>query len=115
MKFSTIFMSSLVAAQNRGQINKINAKLEKVQRELDQGTRSDGNTLLIGQMLEFYQTVIFGGNADNKDAMLAYGCYCQLLVQRKEGRGEPVDELDQLVPNQKYDFIKKLKFLRMIS
>ena len=45
-------------------------------------------------MLEFYLTTVHGINANKVDQMLSYGCYCQLLTNRKIGVGEPVDEFD---------------------
>ena len=87
-------MSSLVAAQNRGQMNEKLAQIEKFQRELDQGTRPYIDWRNIKFLVEFYETV--GGNHYSIDtyALLEYGCFCQ-FIEPKEGKGEPVDELDQ--------------------
>ena len=46
-------------------------------------------------MLEFYLS--FGGkDTSNVEAMLSYGCFGQVLVQRKEGSGLPLDKLDEI-------------------
>jgi len=62
--------------------------------EISAGTRSDGNALLISQMLEFYLLEVHGLNANKVEMMLSYGCYCQLLTSRRIGIDEPVDEFD---------------------
>ena len=64
------------------------------QLEIASGARSDGNALLISQMLEFYLTVVHELPANKVEMMLSYGCYCQLLTTRRIGVGEPVDEFD---------------------
>lgn len=68
--------------------------------EIATGARSDGNALLIQQMLEFYLTVVHEVPANKVEMMLSYGCYCQLLTTRRIGLGEPVDEFDAIC--QKY-------------
>ena len=62
--------------------------------EILQGFRSDGNALLMQQMLQFYLSVVHGVGTEEVEQMLSYGCYCQLLTTRKIGVGEPVDALD---------------------
>ena len=62
---------------------------------ISSGARTDGNALLIGQMVEFYLTVVHGLDASKVEQMLNYGCYCQLLTTRKIGLGKPVDALDR--------------------
>jgi len=63
--------------------------------EISSGVRSDGNALLIQQMLDFYLT-FNGKGTSNVEEMLSYGCFCQLLVTRKEGKGQAVDVFDEI-------------------
>ena len=70
------------------------ASIRAATAEIATGTRSDGNALLIQQMLQFYLGFA-GESTDDVEFMLSYGCFCQLLVSRKEGKGEPVDEFDE--------------------
>jgi len=73
-----------------------NVEAKATAAEIALGARSDGNALLISQMLEFYLTVIHGLSRDQVDQMLSYGCYCQLLTSRKIGVGSPVDKFDEI-------------------
>jgi hypothetical protein len=97
MKFSSVVLSTLAAtaaAQQRPDAQRM-AKIRNAQNVIRTGVRSDGNALLIQQMLEFYLS-FSGQDTSNVEAMLSYGCYCQLLVQRKEGKGEPMDKFDEI-------------------
>ena len=70
------------------------AKIELAQEAIKSGTRTDGNALLIQQMLEFYLS--FSGQDTSKaPEMLSYGCFCQILGERQEGKGKPRDDLDE--------------------
>ena len=91
MKISYIFAGSLASAAS---ITDANTGARQAINEIAAGTRSDGNALLISQMLEFYLTTIHGVSANKVEQMLSYGCYCQLLTTRQIGLGKPVDEFD---------------------
>jgi len=98
MKLAFISLATLATAEPVTSM--FQAANDGVRSSLDAittGARSDGNALLIGQMLEFYLTVVHGLNANKVEMMLSYGCYCQLLTSRRIGLGEPVDEFDALV------------------
>jgi len=68
-------------------------EIKKVQKEIALGLRTDGNASLIQQMLQFYLGMN-GQSTENAVAMLNYGCWCQLLTDRVQGKGDAVDELD---------------------
>ena len=91
MKISIFFASSLASAAS---INDANTDAKEAFNEISVGARSDGNALLISQMLEFYLTTIHEVPANKVEQMLSYGCYCQLLTTRRIGLGEPIDEFD---------------------
>ena len=59
----------------------------------EKGSRADGNAFFIRQFLEFYLGEA-GEDVSIAQAMLSYGCWCQIIVERKHGLGEPVDQLD---------------------
>ena len=67
---------------------------EKVSEPI--GTLStDGNALMIQQILSVYLDQL---NVNDtlvlSRKMLSYGCWCQILAERKHGQGEPIDEID---------------------
>lgn len=98
MKLSTVFAATLAVVSN-AQKKKVKkpdmAKFKAAKAEIALGNRSDGNALLIQQIIEFYLST---KNLDFTTApkMISYGCWCQLLVNRKNGLGEPVDEFDAI-------------------
>jgi len=88
----------MVSSQKVSQLaqRKFTTGVREANEQISLGTRSDGNALLISQMLEFYLTVVHGLEADKVEMMLSYGCYCQLLTNRKIGVGQPVDRFDEI-------------------
>ena len=97
MKLALTFLAAFVASEPiNAPVELANANIRTSLQEIATGTRSDGNALLISQVLEFYLTVVHGLNANRVQMMLSYGCYCQLLTTRKIGIGEPVDEFDAI-------------------
>merc|ERR1712050_490982 len=78
MKFSLAIISMVFGANVKPDAKRMSA-IRAATEEIASGARSDGNALLIQQMLEFY--LGFNGlSTDNAEAMLSYGCFCQLLV-----------------------------------
>ena len=98
MKLAFLSLAALTSAEPvKSAIDAANDGVRSSVEAIASGARSDGNALLIGQMLEFYLTVVHGLSANKVDMMLSYGCYCQLLTARRVGLGDPVDEFDALV------------------
>jgi len=91
MKFS----AAIIALSQAASVTELNRKVASAQTEIATGARADGNALLIQQLLEFYLNAA-GHNTGKADQMLNYGCYCQLLEQRRVGLGTPVDGLDEI-------------------
>lgn len=92
------FFSAFAAAQRieTSKMREFNSGVRQAANQISSGARSDGNALLISQMLEFYLITVHGLEANKVEMMLSYGCYCQLLTNRKIGIGEPVDEFDAI-------------------
>jgi len=93
MKFSTVFAASIVAlSQAQNESSPDMDVFRSVAAEMN--GRSDGNALMIQQILQFYL-----GNKGKNTAlapkMLSYGCWCQILIERK-GLGEPIDAFDEI-------------------
>ena len=98
MKLGLLSLAAFVSAEPISpSVEMANANARTTSQEIAMGARSDGNALLINQMVEFYLTVVHGVSANKVEMMLSYGCYCQLLTTRRIGLGEPVDEFDALV------------------
>ena len=97
MKLSIVFAAAATVNAQKNKKNKPDmSKFKNAMAEINMGSRSDGNALLIQQQVEHY---LAAADLPLSDApkMLSYGCWCQLLGDsRKNGVGEPVDELDQL-------------------
>jgi hypothetical protein len=74
------------------------ANTEVKNAALEMRFRDDGNSLLIAKMLKFY---LMNESENSKkvdekvEAMLSYGCYCQLTFNRKRGLGDCVDKFDE--------------------
>jgi len=95
MKFSQILLNGILAAPSSELLKSVPglADLMKFQDNLERNARSDGNAFLIQQMLEFYLSQA-GFASSIAEQMLNYGCYCNLLPNRFQGKGNPVDNLD---------------------
>ena len=94
MKLSALILPAFIFAEERKKPDM--GAIKAAAEEIKGSNRSDGNALMIQQFLEFY----LGTNGDNlalAPKMLSYGCWCQLLVKRQNGLGEPIDALDEYV------------------
>ena len=90
MKLTAIFTTAVFGAN----IKDAQTEARAAALEISRGFRSDGNALLVQQMLQFYLSVVHEVGTAEAEQMLSYGCYCQLLSTRKIGLGEPVDAFD---------------------
>ena len=88
MKLSTVIAATVAIVQGQQPDMEV---FRSVSAEMS--GRSDGNALLIQQILEFYLGNK-GKNLSLAPKMLSYGCWCQILVERR-GLGEPVDAFDE--------------------
>ncbi|CAG5109582.1 Oidioi.mRNA.OKI2018_I69.chr2.g4102.t1.cds [Oikopleura dioica] len=95
MKISQILINGILAAPSSELLKSVPglAELMDFQENLERSARSDGNAFLIRQMLEFYLSQA-GFDTSLAEQMLNYGCYCNLLPNRFQGKGDPVDNLD---------------------
>ena len=92
MKLSIVF-ATVACAQKAKKPDM--GKFKSAMAEVSSGARNDGNALLVEQQLMFYL------DAEGRDTalaakMLSYGCWCQLVQNRLNGVGEPVDEFDAI-------------------
>lgn len=98
MKLALATLAAVATAEpipdTNSQFVAFNQGARQAKQEIAAGVRSDGNALLISQMLEFYLIQVHGITPDKVEMMLSYGCYCQLLTNRRVGLDEPVDEFD---------------------
>jgi len=96
MKFSfSLLAISVYGASVAPDVERLVERLRLATEEIRSGIRSDGNALLIFQMVQFYLGFA-GEDTSLADPMLTSGCFCQLLVTSMEGKGHhPMDEFDE--------------------
>ena len=92
MKLSIVF-ATVACAQKAKKPDM--AKFKAAMAEVSSGARNDGNALLVQQQVEFYLAAE-GRDIALAPKMLSYGCWCQLVQNRLNGVGEPVDEFDAI-------------------
>jgi len=95
MKLSTIFTVATVAQAQKRPTKPDMSKIKAAIAEINAGARTDGNGLLIQQQLEFYLSAA-GESLDQAPKLLSYGCWCQILTNRRNGLGDPLDVIDEI-------------------
>ena len=101
MKLSAVVAMSCVAVttaqknKNKRPFTFHENRLNEIQGENRATGGADGNIDMLELHLQTMISIVGEEWQDTPRQMLNYGCYCQLIANRRPGVGEPLDALDE--------------------